>query len=118
MVEDWHVEWIKSEGARLFQGLAAMDCPVCGQPVGFRQGKISPAPAGVPLVRRNAAKAAEWAASQAVSAGGTLRGYLSTAGAGFQYASFSTPPSVRLLLECTGSPPGWRKWAGKETGAL
>jgi hypothetical protein len=73
-VEDWHVEWYKSEGPLLFKGLMAMDCPLYGQPVGFQQGKIGPAPPGVPLVRRYVGKAAEWAASQAVSAGGTLQG--------------------------------------------
>ena len=36
-------------------------------------------------------KAAEWAASQAVSAGGTLQGYTSSAGAGAQYAGYWTP---------------------------
>ncbi len=36
-VEDWHVEWYMTEGPALYQGLAAMDCPLCGQPVGFQQ---------------------------------------------------------------------------------
>jgi len=83
------------EGPSLYKGLAAMDCPVCGQPVGFLQGKIGPAPPGVPLVRRYADRAAEWAASQAVSAGGTLQGYLSAAGAGTQYVNYWTPQEVQ-----------------------
>jgi len=29
--EDWHVEWYKTEGAALYRGLAAMDCPICRQ---------------------------------------------------------------------------------------
>src|SRR5207237_3675836 len=87
--------WDKAEGASLFKGLAAMDCPLCGRPVGFQQGKVGPAPPGVPLVRRYADKAAEWAASQAVSAGGTLQGYTSAAGAGAQYARYWTPQEVR-----------------------
>jgi hypothetical protein len=93
-VGDWHVEWYKTEGLALFRGLAAMDCPLCGQPVGFQQGMIGPAPAGVPLVRRYADKAAEWAASQAVAAGGTLQGYTSSPGAGAQYASYWTAQEV------------------------
>jgi predicted dinucleotide-binding enzyme len=40
-------------------------------------------------------KAAAWAASQAVSAGGTLQGYLSAAGAGDQYASYWTQQEVQ-----------------------
>lgn len=94
-VEDWHVEWYKIEGPSLYNGLAAMDCPLCGQPVGFQHGKIGPAQLGVPLVRRDVDKAAEWAASQAVFAGGTLQGYTSTAGAGAQYAIYWTPQEVR-----------------------
>jgi hypothetical protein len=72
-----------------------MDCPLCGQPVGFHQGKIGPAPTGVTVVRRYAEKAAEWAASQAVSAGGTLQGYTSALGAGAQYAGYWTPHEIR-----------------------
>src|ERR1700730_9153626 len=86
-VEDWHVEWYKTEGPSLHKGVAAMDCPLCGQPVGFQQGTIGLPPLAAPFGRRYADKAAEWAASQAVSAGGTLQGYLSSAGAGAQYAS-------------------------------
>src|SRR5258707_1371430 len=93
-VEDWHVQWYKTEGPMLYRGLAAMDCPLCGQGVGFLQGNIGPAPTGVPLVRRHADKAAEWAASQAVSAGGTLQGYTTPPGAGSQYASYWTPQEV------------------------
>ena len=94
-VEDWHVEWYKTEGRALYLGAAAMDCPLCGQPVGFQHGTIGPAPPGVPLVRRYADKAAEWADSQAVAAGGTLQGYTSAAGAGAQYASYWNPQEVR-----------------------
>lgn len=93
-VEDWHVEWYRTEGPTLYKGLAAMDCPVCGQPVGFQQGKVGQAPPGVPLVRRHVDKGAEWAAAQAVSAGGTLHGYTTAAGAGIWYASYWTLQEV------------------------
>lgn len=46
-------------------------------------------------MRRYAEKAAEWAASQAVAAGGTLHGYISAPGAGAQYASYWDPQVVR-----------------------
>src|SRR5271157_4137447 len=61
-------------GFQLYQGLAALDCPLCRQPVGFQGGRIGPAPPGVPLKTRHADQAAQWAASQAISAGGTLQG--------------------------------------------
>src|SRR5438552_1365421 len=87
-VQDWHVEWYKSEGPMLFQGRAAMDCPLCGQPVGFRQGRIGPGPPGDPLVRRYAERAAEWALLGAKYAGGTLQGNISISGPGSQYANY------------------------------
>jgi hypothetical protein len=95
LVADWHVEWYKTEGPALYQGLAALDCPLCRQPVGFQGGKIGPAPPGVPLITRHADQAAQWAASQAISAGGTLQGYTSVAGAGAQYAAYWTAQEVR-----------------------
>ena len=94
-VEDWHVEWYSAEGPALYQGRASMDCPLCRQAVGFQQGKIGRAPLGTPVVRRYADKAAEWAASQAVSSGGTLQGYLAAPGAGAQYASYWSPQEIR-----------------------
>jgi hypothetical protein len=94
-VEDWHIEWYRTEGPLLYQGLAALDCPLCGQPIGFQRGTIGPAPPGVPLVRRHADQAAAWAASQALSAGATLQGYLSAVGAGAQYASYWTTQEIQ-----------------------
>jgi hypothetical protein len=94
IIGDWHVEWYKSEGPSLYKGSVAMDCPLCGNPVGFLQGKIGSAPTGVPLIRRDVDKAALWAASQAVSAGGTLQGYTSATGAGVQYQVYWTPQEV------------------------
>jgi len=87
IVQDRHVEWYTTEGPLLFKGFAAMDCPLCGQAVGFLQGKIGPAPPRVPLVRRSVDKAAEWAPLGAQYAGGTLQTYVSTAGPGSQYAN-------------------------------
>jgi hypothetical protein len=95
VVADWHIEWYTTEGPSLYRGLAVLDCPLCQQPVGFQGGKIGPAPPGVPLVRRHADQAAAWAASQAVSAGGSLHGYMSAAGAGAQYAGYWSPQEVQ-----------------------
>jgi hypothetical protein len=106
MVADWHVEWYTTEGPSLYQGLAALDCPLCRQPVGFQGGRIGPAPPGAPLVRRHADQAAEWAASQAVSAGGTLRGYLSAAGAGAQYAGYWSPQEIQQADANQQAKPG------------
>lgn len=94
-IEDWHVEWYLTEWPALHNGMAAMDCPVCRQPVGLQQGNVGPAPPGVPVVRRSVAKAAAWAASQALHAGGTLQGYTSSAGAGRQYTGYWTAREIR-----------------------
>jgi len=96
MVEDWHLEWYQTEAPLFYRGLAALDCPLCGQAVGFQQGLIGLPPPGVPVVRRYPAKAAEWAALQAGWAGGTLQGYISTVGPGVQYATYFTPAEVQL----------------------
>jgi hypothetical protein len=93
-VQDWHIEWYKTEAVTVIKGLAAMDCPLCGQPVGCQRGLIGPAPPGVPLVRRHVDQAAEWAAWQATAVGGTLQGYLTTAGPGVQYANYFCPQEV------------------------
>jgi hypothetical protein len=95
LIADWHVEWYKTEGPSLYQGMAALDSPLCRQPVAFQGGKIGPAPPDVPVVTRHADQAAQWAASQAISAGGTLRGYTSVAGAGTQDAAYCTPQEVQ-----------------------
>jgi hypothetical protein len=94
LIADWHVEWYKTEGPSLYQGLASLDCPLCRQPVGFQGGRIGPAPPGVPTIVRHADQAARWAASQAISAGGTLRGYTSVAGAGIPYAAYWAPQEI------------------------
>lgn len=93
LIADWHVEWYKTEGSALFRGSLAMDCPLCGQAVGFHQGRIGPAPSGVPLVKRSVERA-EWAPLGANYAGGTLQGYVSTAGPGSQYANYWTPREI------------------------
>jgi len=95
IIHDWHVEWHETEAPALYRGLAAMDCPLCRRPVGFQQEKIGVAPLGVPLVRRSVDKAAEWAQLGAKYAGGTLSGYVSTAGPGSQYANYWNPQDVQ-----------------------
>src|SRR5262245_39450035 len=77
LVEDWHLEWYKSEVQLFYRGQAAFDCPLCGQPVGFQMGGIGPAPSGVTLMKRYVDKAAEWAVLGAQYAGGTLQAYVS-----------------------------------------
>jgi hypothetical protein len=91
-VEDWHLEWYRTEPPQFYKGQAAFDCPLCGQPVGWRQGKIGPAPAGVPVVRRYADKAAEWAELQH---GVSLQAYLSVPPAGIQYTAYWPPAEVQ-----------------------
>jgi hypothetical protein len=95
LIEDWHLEWYRTEGPQLFRGLAAMDCPLCGSAVGYQQGRIGPVPAGAPLVKRDAEKAAEWASFGAKYAGGTLSGYVSTPGPGSQYANYWSVQEVQ-----------------------
>jgi len=50
---------------------------------------------GAAVLKRHAEKAAEWAASQAVAAGGTLQGYVGAAKAGVQYARYWTAQEIQ-----------------------
>jgi hypothetical protein len=74
VVEDWHTEWYESSQVRaLYQGKAAMDCPVCQQPVGYVGAVVGLAPAGVPVLKRSVTKAADWASDPAHQ---TLENYI------------------------------------------
>lgn len=92
LIEDWHIEWYKSEATAINRGLAAMDCPLCGGAVLCRMLLIGLAPSGVPVLKREVTQAAEWAESQSTS--GTLQGYISSIGPGTQYANYWTFPEV------------------------
>ena len=95
-IQDWHFErYDKPEQSALYRGVAAMDCPRCGGPVGFQQGTIGPAPSGVLLVRRRADKAAAWAPLGAAYAGGNLAGYLSKLGPGQDYSTYWSAQEVQ-----------------------
>lgn len=95
LIEDWHLEWYKTEVPSFYKGLAAIDCPLCGEAAGFQGGQIGPAPFGVPVVKRYVDKAADWAVLGAQYAGGTLQGYVSAPGPGRQYLSYWTTTEVR-----------------------
>lgn len=80
IVPDWHREWhTRSDQAKIFQGIAGMECPLCGAVVIHAQWftPLTPTPADSPVARvaRDAIQAAYWAS---VNAGGTLEMYLQT----------------------------------------
>ena len=79
LVPDWHREWhTREDQAKLFQGVAGMECPLCGATTMHArwQTPLVMAPdESMPKVERNVNQAAQWAAG---NAGKTLADYLKT----------------------------------------
>jgi hypothetical protein len=78
LLADWHREWHSLEDqARIFQGTAGMECPLCHETVMHSQWQtpLTPANTSVQAVKRVAVRAAQWADYY----GQTLESYLQTA---------------------------------------
>jgi endogenous inhibitor of DNA gyrase (YacG/DUF329 family) len=91
VVQDWHTEWTDpTHGPDLYKGLRALDCPLCGEWVLYKEQKIQPVPTGDNPTRTKRAplQAARWAKSQ--SPQGNLRGYLDQTAPGQQYRDYFT----------------------------
>ena len=96
VVQDWHTEWNDpAHGPDFYKGLRALDCPLCGGWVLYRQQQIQavPAVAQPQKTRRLPLQAARWAKSQ--SKQGNLREYLDQSTPGRQYRGYFTDQEVR-----------------------
>jgi hypothetical protein len=103
MVEDWHFEWCPDGSPPLFyQGKAVTDCPSCGKPVSYQGGTLSvPTVADLPLRKRLANKAADWAKIN----GTTLEKYIQGFSAGQQYTGYFTQAEVQQAdIHAQGTP--------------
>src|SRR5208283_5533488 len=88
-VQDWHTEWTDpAQAPEFYKGLRALDCPLCGAWVLYKDRQIQAIAAGdTPhKTRRLPLQAARWAKSQ--SREGNLRDYLDQSAAGSQYAGY------------------------------
>lgn len=75
IVSDWHFEWHTQQDQRdIYDGISAMECPLCRAGVAFDGFAVSEASAGLVPAKRDVAKAAHWARNQNKS----LRDYLKT----------------------------------------
>ncbi len=79
-VPDWHREWhTRQDQAKIFQGTAGMECPLCGAVVMHAQWltplRTAPSGSQTEKVKRDVALAAYWAIA---CAGKTLEEYLRT----------------------------------------
>ena len=106
LVPDWHREWYtRPDQAKIFQGAAGMDCPVCGG-LAMHAGWLTPlTPAGgqTERVKRDVIQAAYWAA---VSAGKPLEEYLKSH-EGSPYAGYWTAAEVQQADQhVAGNPMG------------
>ena len=103
VVEDWHFEWCPDGAALLFyRGKAATDCPVCLTPVSYQGGTLSiPTVAGLPLLRRQATKAAQWSKNNGI----TLEKYIQGWSAGQQYLSYFSQAAMQQAdSQAQGAP--------------
>jgi endogenous inhibitor of DNA gyrase (YacG/DUF329 family) len=91
LIRDWHNEWYDPAQRRaIYSGKAAMDCPLCRQPVLWFQSRGVAAPAGnaqVQVYKRSASIAAQWVPIREATCG-NLAGYISSHPAGQQYRGY------------------------------
>jgi hypothetical protein len=96
VVQDWHTEWTDpAQGPDFYKGLRALDCPLCGEWVLYKQQKIQAVPAGddPQKMRRIPLQAAPWAKSQ--SRQGNLSDYLKQSVPGRQSGGYFTDQEVQ-----------------------
>jgi hypothetical protein len=96
VVQDWHTERTDPAHAPdFYKGVRALDCPLCGGWVLYKDQKIEAVPAGdyPQKTRRIPLQAARWAKSQ--SRQGNLRDYLAQTAPGPQYQGYFTDQEVQ-----------------------
>lgn len=95
---DWHNKFYEGEQRRaIYRGQAAMDCPLCGQPVLWFESSELAVPAAevqLPVFRRLASIAAQWVPIRE-AAFVNLAGYVANHTAGQQYNAYWQPGEVQ-----------------------
>src|SRR5262245_52967604 len=97
LIRDWHNEWYETtQRMAIFRGQAAMDCPLCRQPVLWVQSRnITSPPSGqqLPVYERSAAIAAQWVPIREPNFT-NLAGYIANHPAGQHYRGYWTQGEV------------------------
>jgi hypothetical protein len=103
LVEDWHFEWCPDGAALLFyQGKAVTDCPLCLKPISYQGGSLSASTSfGLPLLRRQPNKAAQWGQNNGI----TLEKYIQGWPSGQQYVAYFTQAEVQQADSQTQGTP-------------
>jgi hypothetical protein len=98
LVLDWHSEFYEREQrTAIYRGKAAMDCPLCRQPVLWFESRDITAPAEnaeVGVVSRSALIAAQWVRIRETECI-NLAGYIANHPAGQQYGEYWQPSEVQ-----------------------
>jgi hypothetical protein len=98
LIFDWHNEWYEGEQRRaIYNGHAAMDCPLCrGAVLWFQSRDIAapPVDAQVEVDHRSVLIAAQWVPIREATCG-DLAGYIANHPAGQQYAGYWQPGEVQ-----------------------
>jgi hypothetical protein len=107
LILDWHNEWYDGEQRRtIYSGQAAMDCPLCRQPVlWFESRRIAapPANAQVPVYHRSAIIASQWVPIREPTCA-NLAGYIVHHPAGQQYSSYWPHSEVQQADQQVSKP--------------
>jgi hypothetical protein len=107
LILDWHNEWYEAAQRRaMYSGQAAMDCPLCRQPVLWFESRDIAAPPGnaqVPVYQRSAVLAARWVPIREPAYSG-LAGYIANHPAGQQYSGYWQPTEVQQADQQVTTP--------------
>jgi hypothetical protein len=107
LIFDWHNEWYDASQRRaIYDGQAAMDCPLCRQAVRwFESRDIATAPASSqqPVYQRSASLAAQWVTVRETTCV-NLAGYVAKHPAGQQYAGYWQQSDVEQADEQVTKP--------------
>lgn len=106
LVRDWHTEWTDPTfGQDFYRGDRALDCPLCGVWVLYKERQIQSIPTGKNprKTKRLPLQAAKWAKSQCKE--GNLRGYLDQNEAGKQYADYFLDSEIEAADSAVQADP-------------
>jgi hypothetical protein len=107
LIRDWHNEWYEGAQRRaIYSGHAAMDCPLCRQPVLWFESRHLAAPAGnaqVQVYQRSAILAAQWVPIREATCG-NLAGYISNHPAGQQYGGYWQASEIQQADQQVAKP--------------
>ncbi|MCI0682448.1 MAG: hypothetical protein L0Y71_10105 [Gemmataceae bacterium] len=107
LILDWHNEWYDAAQRRaIYNGQAAMDCPLCRRAVLWFESRdiaAPPANAQMPVYERSAILAAQWVPIREPACA-NLAGYIATHPAGQQYSAYWPQTEIQQADQQVAKP--------------